>query len=148
MEQLSPLGPVYQAGTLSGNPVAMAAGIATLQRLLADGGAAYRELDRLGGRLQAGLQAVLDDAATGGSVVRVGSILWLSLQPGPPPRRYERIDAEAAGRYARLHAALLDHGVYLAPSAYEVMFVSLAHDDAAIDATITAFGHAVSATRD
>jgi glutamate-1-semialdehyde 2,1-aminomutase len=148
MEELSPLGPVYQAGTLSGNPVAMAAGIATLRRLLADGGAPYRELDRLGARLQDGLQAVLDDAGTGWSVVRLGSILWLSLQAGPPPRRYEHIDADAAGRYARLHAALLNRGVYLAPSAYEVMFVSLAHTDAAIDATIAAFEHAMSAARD
>jgi glutamate-1-semialdehyde 2,1-aminomutase len=148
MEQLSPLGPVYQAGTLSGNPVAMAAGIATLQRLLADDGAAYRELDRLGARLQAGLQSVLGDAFTGWSVVRLGSILWLSLQEGPPPRRYEHIDAGAAARYARLHAALLERGIYLAPSAYEVMFLSLAHDDAAIDQTITAFGYAVRAARD
>jgi glutamate-1-semialdehyde 2,1-aminomutase len=144
MEQLSPLGPVYQAGTLSGNPVAMAAGIVTLRRLLADDGAAYRELDRLGARLQSGLQAVLDDAATGWSVVRLGSILWLSLQSGTPPRRYEDIDAEATGRYARLHAALLERGVYLAPSAYEVLFVSLAHDDAAIDATITAVRDALT----
>jgi glutamate-1-semialdehyde 2,1-aminomutase len=147
MEQLSPLGPVYQAGTLSGNPVAMAAGITTLRRLLANDGAAYRELDRLGARLHAGLQSALDDAGTGWSVARLGSILWLSLQSGTPPRRYEHIDAGAAGRYARLHAALLDHGVYLAPSAYEVMFVSLAHTDAAIDATITAFREVLPAAR-
>ena len=147
MEQLSPLGPVYQAGTLSGNPVAMAAGIATLRRLLADGGAAYRELDRLAARLQSGLQAALDDASTGWSVARVGSILWLSLQPGPPPRRYEDIEAGVAARYASLHAALLERGIYLAPSAYEVVFVSLAHDDAAIDHTVVAFRDAVQAAR-
>ena len=147
MEQLSPLGPVYQAGTLSGNPVAMAAGIATLRRLLAEGGAAYRELDRLGVRLQCGLQAALDDAATGWSVVRAGSILWPSLQPGQPPRRYEDIDASVAARYASLHAALLDRGICLAPSAYEVMFVSLAHDDQAIDQTVVAFRDAAQAAR-
>ncbi|PWB72237.1 MAG: aspartate aminotransferase family protein [Holophagae bacterium] len=147
MEHLAPLGPVYQAGTLSGNPVAMTAGITTLQRLLADGGAAYRELDRLGARLQCGLQSALDDAATSWSVVRAGSILWLSLQPGQPPRRYEDIDASVAIRYARLHAALLDRGVYLAPSAYEVMFLSLAHDDRAIDETIAAFHDAALAAR-
>jgi glutamate-1-semialdehyde 2,1-aminomutase len=145
MEQLSPLGPVYQAGTLSGNPVAMAAGIATLRQLLEDGGGAYRELDRLGARLQSGLQSALDDAGTGWSVARLGSILWLSLQPGPPPRRYEDIDSGAAARYAPLHAALLERGIYLAPSAYEVMFVSLAHDDAAIDETITAVRDALPA---
>ena len=147
MKELSPLGPVYQAGTLSGNPVAMAAGIATLRRLLADGGAAYRELDRLGGRLQAGLQSALDDGGTGWSVAHLGSILWLCLQPGPPPRRYDHIDAGVAARYASLHAALLERGVYVAPSAYEVMFVSLAHDDAAIDHTVVAFRDAVQAAR-
>ena len=148
MEHLAPLGPVYQAGTLSGNPVAMAAGAATLRRLLADGGAAYRELERLGARLQTGLQAAIDDDATGWSVVRVGSILWLYLQRGAPPRRYEDIDTGAAARYARLHSALLAQGVYLAPSAYEVMFVSLAHDDETIDQTVAAFRGAVQAARD
>ena len=77
-----------------------------------------------------------------------GSILWLSLQDGPPPRRYEGIDPGVAGRYARLHAALLERGVYLAPSAYEVMFVSLAHDDQAIDHTVAAFREAVKSARD
>jgi len=144
MEQLSPLGPVYQAGTLSGNPVAMAAGAATLRRLLADDGAAYRRLDALAAQLQQGLQTVLGDAGTGWSVVRVGSILWLSLQPGEPPRRYEDIDSGAADRYAALHAALLARGIYLAPSAYEVMFVSLAHSEADIDETIAAFRDALT----
>jgi len=144
MEQLSPLGPVYQAGTLSGNPVAMAAGAATLRQLLADGGAAYRRLEELGARLQNGLQRVFHDAATGWSVVRVGSVLWLALQPGEPPRRYEDIDPDAAARYAALHTALLDRGVYLAPSAYEVMFVSLAHSEDDIDETIAAFRDALA----
>ncbi|HOC43578.1 MAG TPA: glutamate-1-semialdehyde 2,1-aminomutase [Thermoanaerobaculales bacterium] len=148
MDQLSPLGPVYQAGTLSGNPVAMAAGITTLRRLLGDGGAAFAELERRGARLQSGLQSALDDAATGWSVVRAGSILWLSLQDGPPPRRYEDIEPDVAARYARLHALLLERGVYLAPSAYEVMFVSLAHTDAAIDETIIAVRNALTATVD
>jgi glutamate-1-semialdehyde 2,1-aminomutase len=145
MEQLSPLGPVYQAGTLSGNPVAMAAGIATLTRLLGDGGAAYAELEQIGARLQAGLQAALDDASTGWSVARLGSVLWPSLQPGPPPRRYEDIDPAVAGRYARLHSVLLERGVYLAPSAYEVMFVSLAHTAADLDHTFAAFREALAA---
>ena len=144
MAQVAPSGPVYQAGTLSGNPVAMAAGAATLRRLLADDGAAYRRLDALAAQLQQGLQTVLDDVGTGWSVVRVGSILWLSLQPGEPPRRYEDIDSGAADRYAALHAALLARGIYLAPSAYEVMFVSLAHSEADIDETIAAFRDALT----
>jgi glutamate-1-semialdehyde 2,1-aminomutase len=77
-------------------------------------------------------------------VVRVGSILWLCLQDGEPPRRIEDIRPEAAERYARLHRALLGRGVYLAPSAYEVMFVSTAHDRTVIEETVAAFDAAVS----
>jgi glutamate-1-semialdehyde 2,1-aminomutase len=143
MEQLAPLGPVYQAGTLSGNPVTMAAGTATLRLLLADHGAAYAELERLGAAIENGIQHVFSRRGTPWSVVRAGSILWLVLQDGDPPRRYEQIKPEAAEIYADLHGALLDRGVYLAPSAYEVMFVSLAHDDEAIEETIRAFDAAV-----
>jgi glutamate-1-semialdehyde 2,1-aminomutase len=139
MECLAPLGPVYQAGTLSGNPVAMAAGAATLRSLLAGDGAAYDRLDALGGRLENGIRRVFQDHGAPWSVVRVGSILWLALQAGDPPRRYEDIRPEAARLYGRLHGALLDRGVYLAPSAYEVMFVSLAHTEDVIDETIAAF---------
>ncbi len=143
MEQLAPLGPVYQAGTLSGNPVAMAAGIATLEVLLADGGAAYRRLEALGERLAAGLRGAIEARGRPWSVVREGSILWLSLGGGEPPRRSENIDPASAGVYAVLHRALLERGVYLAPSAYEVAFVSLAHDEAAIDETVGAFEEAL-----
>jgi glutamate-1-semialdehyde 2,1-aminomutase len=144
MEKLAPLGPVYQAGTLSGNPVAMAAGAATLRALLADDGRAWRRLDELGARLEAGIRTAFTDHDAPWSVVRLGSILWLSLQEGPPPVTAECIQPEAAGRYAKLHAALLARGVYLAPSAYEVMFVSTAHDEAAIDQTVEAFDAAVA----
>ncbi len=143
MELLAPLGPVYQAGTLSGNPLAMAAGIATLRTLLADGGAAYGRLDALGERLANGIRSAFAAAGVPWSVVRQGSILWLALQDGEPPRKYEDIAPEAAGRYAKLHAALLDRGHYFAPSAYEVMFVSLAHSEDDIDQTIAAFHEAV-----
>ncbi len=143
MEQLAPLGPVYQAGTLSGNPVAMAAGAATLRELLADDGAAWHRLDELGARLESGIRGVFASHELPWSVIRRGSILWMALQDGPPPISAEAIDAGAAGRYAKLHAALLKRGVYLAPSAYEVMFVSTAHDEAVIDETIAAFDEAV-----
>ncbi len=145
MERLAPLGPVYQAGTLSGNPVAMAAGIATLRELLAGDGAAYRTLDERASRLADGLRAVLDARGLDWTVVREGSILWLLAAGGGAPRRYEAIPEEAAGRYARLHRELLGRGVSLAPSAYEVMFVSTAHDEAAIDETVEAFGAALDA---
>jgi glutamate-1-semialdehyde 2,1-aminomutase len=139
MEQLAPLGPVYQAGTLSGNPVAMAAGIAALTLLLANNGAAYDELDRLGARLEKGLADAMQRCGVPWSVARVGSILWLVLQGGGPPRRYDAIQPRTAEIYARLHGALLDRGISLAPSAYEVMFVSLAHDDTVIDETAAVF---------
>ena len=143
MEQLAPLGPVYQAGTLSGNPVAMAAGAATLRILLADHGAAYVQLEALGARLGDGLEAAIQRAGVPWSVVRVGSILWLALQEGEPPRRFEDIRPQTADTYAKLHGALLDRGISLAPSAYEVMFVSLAHDASVIDQTVEAFEEAV-----
>jgi glutamate-1-semialdehyde 2,1-aminomutase len=143
MEQLAPLGPVYQAGTLSGNPVAMAAGAATLEVLLADDGAAYRRLDRLGERLAAGLGGVFRRHGKPWSVVRAGSVLWLCLQDGEPPRHYEGIRPEAAEVYRSLHHGLLGHGIYLAPSAYEVAFVSTAHDETVIDETVAAFDKVV-----
>jgi len=144
MERLAPLGPVYQAGTLSGNPVAMAAGAATLGVLLEDDGAAYDRLEAAGARLQDGIQGAFDRHGRPWSVARHGSILWLTLQEGAPPRRFEDIRPEAPEVFARLHKALLRRGVYLAPSAYEVMFVSLAHDDEAIDETVAAFETAVA----
>jgi glutamate-1-semialdehyde 2,1-aminomutase len=143
MEQLSPLGPVYQAGTLSGNPVAMAAGIATLKTLLADGGAAYAELEHLAAQLERGLRGVLSRHGVEWSVVRAGSMLWLALQRGEPPRKFEDILPESAKTYANLHRAMLDRGIMLAPSAYEVIFVSLVHDLGVIDETIEAFDGAV-----
>ena len=144
MEQLAPLGPIYQAGTLSGNPVSMAAGAATLRTLLADGGATWDRLDELGAQLEAGIRGVFTNHDLSWSVVRRGSILWMALQNGPTPVTAEAIDSDAAGRYAKLHSALLDRGVYLAPSAYEVIFVSAAHDEAVIDETVAAFEEAVS----
>jgi len=144
MERLAPLGPVYQAGTLSGNPVAMAAGAATIRELLADDGYAWTRLDELGDRLATGIRQVISDNDLPWSVVRRGSIVWMALQEGPAPLTAEAIDADAAGRYAKLHAALLKRGVYFAPSAYEVAFVSTAHDETVIDQTIDSFDSAVA----
>jgi len=145
MDHVAPLGPVYQAGTLSGNPVAMAAGIATLDELAQSG--VYARLDVLGARLSAGLQAALDRHEVPASVVRVGSILWLSLQGGEPPRAYHAIGPEGAALYARLHPRLLERGVWMAPSAYEVAFVSLAHDDDGLERAVCALDEALEAAR-
>jgi glutamate-1-semialdehyde 2,1-aminomutase len=120
----------------------MAAGAATLRLLLADRGSAYGKLEKLGAQLEEGLAGVFAKRELPWSVVRLGSILWLSLQKGEAPRCFESIAPEAAERYARLHRALLERGVYLAPSAYEVMFVSLAHDAESIEATVAAFDEA------
>lgn len=124
MAHLAPLGPVYQAGTLSGNPLAMASGLATLRTLDASDG--WARLEELGQHLDATLGQVL--AASGaGTLVREGSVFWMSLQPGAAPRAAEGIGAGSADAYKRIFWGLRERGVCLAPSAYEVGFLSLAH---------------------
>ncbi len=125
MDRVAPLGPVYQAGTLSGNPVAMAAGLATLRLL--EHGDTYERLEETGAALQRGWQRALASAGVQGSVVRVGSILWLALQAGAAPRAWHEVDPDAAERFAALHGRLLAEGTWMAPSAFEVAFVSTAH---------------------
>jgi glutamate-1-semialdehyde 2,1-aminomutase len=144
MSQLAPLGPVYQAGTLSGNPVAMAAGLETLRVLAAEDG--WSRLEEAGRRLETGVRDVLHRTAAPVSFVRHGSVFWLAMQPGDPPRRYDAIRPESAERYARFHGAMLERGVYLAPSAYEVGFLSLAHREADIGATVEALTAALAET--
>jgi len=121
MRRLAPLGDVYQAGTLSGNPVAMAAGAAAL-RLLADG-EVYRRLESYGKALEAKVAPAA--AATGAAFVRTGSIFWLAMQ-SPAPRRVEDVQRDDMRRYADLHGWLLEQGYYLAPSGWEVGFLNAA----------------------
>ena len=128
MRHLAPLGPVYQAGTLSGNAVAMAAGLTTLKILERENG--WHRLDQLGRSLEAAVGSVLADAPGRMQLVRHGSLFWLALQAGDPPRSAETIAADAGARYAPVFHALLERGITLAPSAYEVGFLSLAHTDA------------------
>ena len=125
MEHLAPLGGVYQAGTLSGNPVAMAAGLATLRVLERE--QAWERLEALGSALDRLLEPVLAAASVPVQWIRQGSLFWLALQSGEPPRSAEAIDPRAAARYAGLFNALRERGIALAPSAYEVGFLSLAH---------------------
>jgi len=125
MRHLAPLGAVYQAGTLSGNAVAMAAGIATLQILERED--AWRELEARGAALETALTPVLANAPFPAQLVRLGSLFWISLQGGEPPRAASAVAAEAADRYRPVFHAMLRRGVALAPSAYEVGFLSLAH---------------------
>ena len=130
MEMLAPAGDVYQAGTLSGNPLATAAGLSVLRRLR--DGAVYEELERRGARLEAGLR----DA--GATVQRVGAMLTV-FQRESPVRNLADAQASDTNRYAEVFRGLLDRGIYIAPSPYEAMFVSLAHGDAEIDRTVEAF---------
>jgi glutamate-1-semialdehyde 2,1-aminomutase len=128
MDRLAPAGDVYQAGTLSGNPLATAAGLSVLRRLRDD--AVYAELERLGARLEQGL-------APYGRVQRVGAMLTLFCRE-EPVRDYDAAAASDTDRYAALFRHLLERGIYVAPSQFEAMFVSLAHTDADVDRTIEA----------
>jgi glutamate-1-semialdehyde 2,1-aminomutase len=135
MDKLSPLGGVYQAGTLSGNPVAMAAGLKTLQILERDDG--YGRLEELGAHFEHGLRQALKPTIA--RVVRVGSIIWFAFQKDAP-RRADRIESAAIDTFNRRHRAILDKGVYLPPSGYEVMFVSLAHTKPMLDRAAAIIG--------
>jgi glutamate-1-semialdehyde 2,1-aminomutase len=128
MDQLAPAGEVYQAGTLSGNPLATAAGLAVLRRLRDP--AVYEELERRAARLADGL-------APFGRVQRVGAMLTLFAGRDEPVERFTELDTE---RYAELFRGLLERGIYIAPSQYECLFPSLAHGDEEIDATLEAVG--------
>jgi glutamate-1-semialdehyde 2,1-aminomutase len=128
MDRLAPSGDVYQAGTLSGNPLATAAGLAVLPRLR--DGTVYEELERRGARLEAGLVAH-------GRVQRVGAMATLFMTDAPV-RNFEDAQRCDADRYAALFRHLLARGIYVAPSQFEAMFLSLAHGDEEIDRTIEA----------
>jgi len=136
MAMVAPAGPMYQAGTLSGNPLAMTAGIKTLELLKRPG--TYERLDAITKRLIAGIQEAARDAGLpicGGSI---SAMFGFFLCEGPV-RNFEEAKAADAARFGRLHRAMLERGVYLAPSAFEAGFTSLAHSDEDIDATIAAF---------
>ena len=125
MSRLAPDGDTYQAGTLSGNPVAMAVGIATLDILERE--SAWGELEARGARLEQLLAPVVGAAKFPLHLVRLGSMLWLSLHDEPTLRRAGTLEPAAAKRFQTLFHAMLARGIYIAPSAYEVTFVSLAH---------------------
>lgn len=134
MDMIAPSGPVYQAGTLSGNPLAMTAGVATLALLDM---AAYEKLERQSARLERGLREAFAAAAVTVCVQRAGSMLTVFFAKAPV-RNFDDVRAADHQAFGRFFHAMLARGVHLPPSGFEAWFVSLAHDDAAIDATIAA----------
>jgi glutamate-1-semialdehyde 2,1-aminomutase len=139
MDELAPAGPVYQAGTLSGNPLATAAGLAVLEQLDSH---AYDLLERTAERLATGLRDVFASAGVAAHVTRAFTLVGMSFGPSPL-RNYDDAAAADHGRYATFFHGLLDRGVYVAPSGYETMFPSLAHTDADIDRTVESAAQAV-----
>jgi glutamate-1-semialdehyde 2,1-aminomutase len=135
MDLLAPLGPVYQAGTLSGNPLSVRAGLETLSILATAG--TYDRLENSGAYLEAGLREALARHGLPASINRAGSLLTLFLG-------VDRVTDGASARqsdsaiFSRYFHQMLEHGVYLPPSQFEAMFLSLAHTEAELDATIAA----------
>ena len=135
MNNLAPLGEVYQAGTLSGNPLATAAGLTVMGHLTE---AAYAELERIAARLQHGMQAAFNEAGVAAVVPRIGPLVGLFFTDTQPTDFDSAKKACDNGIYPAFFHGMLDRGITFAPGAYEVIFVSLAHTDTEIDATIEA----------
>ncbi len=135
MSLISPSGPVYQAGTLSGNPLAMAAGLATLELVSAP--EAYEKLERASARIEEGLLAAAAEAGVRVTTGRVGSMLTLFFSDRPV-RNYEDARACDTQKFARFHASMLEQGIYLPPSQFEGWFVSLAHTEEDVERTLQA----------
>ncbi len=139
MEMVSPAGPVYQAGTLSGNPIAMTAGLATLGALNNE---SYAQLETHGAHLQSGIEAALKKHGIAAQLQRQGS-MWTLFFNAQPVQSYEQAKASDLTMYGRFFHAMLERGVYLPPAQFEAAFVSLAHGDDEINATIEAVDEAL-----
>ncbi|MBI5685406.1 MAG: glutamate-1-semialdehyde 2,1-aminomutase [Verrucomicrobia bacterium] len=137
MDQLAPLGPVYQAGTLSGNPVAMAAGVVTLETLLYGDPGLYKKLNDLTAELALGIAAAAKESGVPLAQNRIGSIFCNFFCDGPVTD-YASAKRSDTKRFAKFFHAMLERGVYLAPSQFEVGFVSTAHTAADVEQTIRA----------
>jgi glutamate-1-semialdehyde 2,1-aminomutase len=135
MERMAPVGPIYQAGTLSGNPLAMRAGIETLDLLDAPG--TYERLETVSAQLADGLAAAARDAGVPATLNRVGSMMTTFFTAGPVTD-FATASKTDTGTYAKLFHGMLARGVYLAPSAFEAAFVSLAHGPDEVERTVAA----------
>jgi glutamate-1-semialdehyde 2,1-aminomutase len=134
MEKVAPLGPVYQAGTLSGNPVAVSAALATIAEL---DDALYERLEALGARLENGLRAAIAETSSTACVQRVGSMITLFFTKGPV-RSWTDAKASDTVQFGKWHSAMLAAGQYWPPSQFEAAFISGVHTNADIDATVAA----------
>jgi glutamate-1-semialdehyde 2,1-aminomutase len=141
LDLVAPAGPVYQAGTLSGHPLSMAAGLATLAELRDD---RYADLDATAARLEVGLAEAATCAARAVAIARVGSLLTVFFRATPPVDASEALASDRAA-YAGFFGAMLDQGILLPPSPFEAWFVSMAHGPAEIEATLTAARTALAA---
>ena len=144
MQMVAPLGPVYQAGTLSGNPLAMRAGLATLPKLAEPD--FYAQLDAKANRLAEGLRAALTESGVAGQVNRAGSLLTLFFT-GKPVTDYSGAKTSDTARFARFFREMLQRGFVLPPSQYEALFLSSAHSDTDVDRTIEAARSSLDAIR-
>ncbi len=142
MRRIAPEGPVYQAGTLSGNPLAMAAGLATLRRLREPG--TYERLESLSSRLADGLRARAEKAGVELWTEAIGGLFGFFFHPGPVAS-FDEARRSRADRFGAFFNAMLDEGIYLAPSPYECGFVSLAHGESEVEATLAAAERALHA---
>jgi glutamate-1-semialdehyde 2,1-aminomutase len=146
MSQLAPLGPVYQAGTLSGNPLAMAAGIATLRHLIAHKEVVYPQIDAATAAIVTGVAAIAEEAGVKLTTNRVGSMFtWFFT--GSPVTSFESAATSDTAAFAKFHRAMLDAGVWLPPSQYEAAFVGTAHGSAEIALILDAARESLSGTR-
>ncbi len=136
MDLIAPAGPVYQAGTLSGNPVAVAAGIATLEQLGTPG--IYAKLEASARKLEDGLLGALAASGKTGRLQRVGTMFTLFFNDGSPVRSFEDAKRCDHGRFKAFFQSMLKRGIYLPPSGYEAAFLSLAHSDDDLERTIEA----------
>ena len=142
MDNVAPLGPVYQAGTLAGNPLAMSAGIATLKELSKPG--VYARIDALAKKLAAGLRRALADAGVAGQVNGIGSLSTIFFTPSPV-NNYTDAKKSDTKLYAKYFREMLNRGIFLAPSQFEAAFVSAAHRESDIERTISAARDALRA---
>jgi len=142
MRNIAPSGPIYQAGTLSGNPLAMTAGLLTLRRLKDEN--VYAELERRSAQLCKGLTRVAMDAGIRTTTNRVGS-MWTSFFTDAPVTNWETANRSDRELYGKFFHAMLNEGVYLAPSQFEAGFVSITHTEEVIEQTINAARNAFQA---